>query len=157
MSPQYIRAARILAYMSFEREVRTQEIIEKCLKDGKRVFLPRCNRENLSLDIGEIKDPTSDLEKNAFGIMEPKVMCCNETDPQQIDIVLVPGIAFDYQCNRIGFGAGYYDRFLSQLPDRVLKVGLAYEEQVMKSIPVEPHDIPLNMVITDKALYLRDT
>jgi 5-formyltetrahydrofolate cyclo-ligase len=85
-----------------------------------------------------------------FGILEPRKESARIFNPEEIDLVIVPGVAFDEHRNRIGFGAGFYDRFLESVRPSCAKIGIAFEFQIYDEVPVEEHDIPLDLVITEK-------
>ena len=94
---------------------------------------------------------SKDLKKGAYGILEPKKLIANEVSEDQIDIVLVPAVACDQSCNRIGYGKGYYDRWLKKIPKKA-RIGLAYESQITGTLPKDKKDVQLGMVITEKRL-----
>lgn len=96
----------------------------------------------------------SDLEKGVLGLLEPKKECKRLLNPEDIDLIVVPGIAFDILKNRIGYGAGYYDRFLKTTREDCLKVGVAFELQILDKINTQEHDVPLNAIITEKRVIL---
>jgi 5-formyltetrahydrofolate cyclo-ligase len=122
----------IMSYQSFENEVDTSFLHQILKKEEKRLLLPRIeNRNILAIPILE----TTAMVKNLFGIWEPLgAPYCGK-----IDVILVPGLVFDRQGNRIGFGKGYYDQFLKKHPES-LKIALVYPFQILDHIPVEPHD-----------------
>lgn len=140
----------ILVYSDFKNEVKTGVIIDYLLSEGKRVYLPKCNTEDKTFVPLEIKTKKFNSIINKYGIDEPQ----DSTDgfsEIMIDCVIAPGIAFDEKGNRIGFGAGYYDKFLSKNKS-VLKIGLCYEFQIVRSIESCVYDIPMNIVITEKRI-----
>jgi len=128
-------------------EVDLRKILKKSLNENKKVILPKTNKDNFSMTIHKIDNLSEDLEKGAFEIMEPKKDCL-EINKEDIDIVFVPGVAFDLAGNRLGHGLGYYDRFLEDLNG--IKVGIAYDFQIVDSIKVKSHDMPMDYVITEK-------
>ncbi|MBR0399594.1 MAG: 5-formyltetrahydrofolate cyclo-ligase, partial [Mogibacterium sp.] len=93
-----------------------------------------------------------DLEPGAYGIPEPKESS-EKADPSDIDIVILPCVTCDRSCNRLGHGAGYYDKFLSTVRGDCFKMALCYEEIMSDGIPVESHDVPADAVITEKTVY----
>ena len=147
-SPYYPEAGCVNCYVSFGREVDTHHLINRALGDGKRVSVPLC-QEGRQLIHREIRS-LDDLSPSRFGLLEPTNPDLPEVDPLQFDLVLIPGLAFDLSGNRIGFGAGYYDGFLSRISSP--KVALAYDFQVLDTIPTEPHDIPLDAIITQSRI-----
>ena len=146
-----IKKAGVLFYFaSFRTEVDTVGMIRKELLGGKRVVLPKVEREKHTLVLYEIKD-VEELKPGYMGIPEPAVDTENRIfDINDVDAVIIPGAGFDETGNRIGYGAGYYDILLSGLKKYVPVIAPAYEEQVVGSIPAEPHDIKVNIIVTDR-------
>ncbi len=148
--PEFKRAKNIMFYVSFNNEVDTIEMIKELLiKKEKNIIVPYVVKGNPILQLSEIKN-FDELEQKTFGILEPKEGFIREFDIKNLDLVIVPGIVFDEQGHRIGYGYGYYDRFLRKLKKNVKKIGFAYEFQLIDKIPQERHDVPLDIVITDK-------
>lgn len=147
----------IMCYMDFRNEVRTSPLIEKCFAMGKKVALPRvvktdaCSRE---IRVYEISNNGSDIEKGSYGILEPKQRVDAEVDPLDIDLVIVPGVAFDIHKNRVGYGAGYYDRFLKKVRPDCRKLAIAFEMQIIHKIPADDTDIPVDSIITEKRIIV---
>ena len=149
---EFKEAGLIMFYAGFKNEVRTEEMIEESMAVGKRIALP------VTASTKEIKpylvfDLKKDLVPRGFGILEPRIEKKREIDTGEIDLIVVPGIAFDRRGYRLGFGAGYYDRFLHSLSPRPFCFGLAYEFQVVPLLPSEGHDEKLDMVITESHIY----
>lgn len=141
---EYLNASTIMPYVSLNTEVDTKEFIKSELIKGKRsIVIPFVEGENIQ--VSYFKD-FSELREGEFGVLEPMK---KKRYDGKIDLVIVPGVAFDLQGSRIGFGKGYYDRFLCRSKDS-LKVALAFEEQIVDSIPNEFHDHPVDMIITEK-------
>jgi 5-formyltetrahydrofolate cyclo-ligase len=151
MSLDEIRKAHVLFFFaSFRSEVNTLDAIAQLLRNGKRVVLPKVNREGHALLLYEVKG-IEELTAGYMGIPEPAVL----TEERMVaingvDVVIIPGVGFDAEGNRIGYGGGYYDRLLSSLTRDVPVVAPAYEEQIIDSIPSEPHDIRADMIVTDR-------
>ncbi len=137
----------VVFFASIAGEVDTAPMIDAAIHSGKRVVLPRYDRARGELFFHEVKDRASDLEPGALGIPEPKAG--RETAAEEMDCVIVPGLAFDKAKNRLGRGAGCYDRFLAKLGPRTAKIGLAFAFQVLEKIPVGVHDRSLDDVVTD--------
>lgn len=137
------KAKNILFYMPIKNEVNTKPLIELILKKNKNILVPRVENEQKmnAYKIFSLKD----LEKGAFGILEAK-KTCKKFRKENIDLVIVPGVAFDINGHRIGFGEGYYDVFLSNI--KAKKIALAYDFQIVKNIPDEEHDIKMDLIIT---------
>lgn len=134
-------------YVSAEIEVDTRSIITQCFQDGKRVFAPRCISGTNIMNFYEIKS-FDDLEKGAFGIMEPKKECIADLTDTSHCVCIVPGLAFDINGYRLGFGKGFYDRFLKNFKGS--KIGLCYESCISDKLCRDEFDIPVNTIITDK-------
>lgn len=144
--PQWKQAKTLLLYVSMDEEVDTRRLICDALEKNRRVFVPKTNGDDLV--ICPLHD-WNELKSGNFGIMEP----CNilgKTHPELIDLILVPGVAFDQKGHRLGFGRGFYDRLLKQT--KGYKVGLAFSEQMVPVLPIEEHDVPLDLIITDQGL-----
>ena len=136
------RANKIACYYPIGSEVLTQDIMQELLGDGKEVFLPKVVGDNLSFrKIGGLKD----LEKGEFGIMEPKENC---SEANEIDIVLVPTVGITKSGVRLGYGHGYYDRFL--LESNAKTISLTYSKQIVKSIPFFEKDVKIDWIVTEE-------
>ncbi len=135
-------------YVSLPEEVDTAAMIDRALELGKRVAVPRCDLKENQLEFYEIKN-RRELKKGVLNILEPKADPKCRLDAEKLDCVIVPGVAFDRDLNRLGRGRGFYDRFLSQVPKSVKKIGLAFSFQVVPKIPVGDHDVKLDFLITD--------
>ncbi len=145
--PQWGEADLLLAYVDAKREVETRLLMQKAWKSGKRVAAPRVDDRGIMHYY--YLDSLDDLEPGSFGIQEPKKdrpLCAEETG-----LLLMPGVAFDESCRRIGYGGGYYDRYL-ELHPALTPVALAFEFQVFEEIPGEWHDICPEMIVTEKRI-----
>lgn len=149
--PEFIKAKTVLFYASFRSEVDTKEIINISLKTGKTVILPQVDNKEKTLKLYEIKD-INELSPGYMQIMEPRVPEERLKSLADIDLILIPGAAFDLQGNRLGYGAGFYDKLLSTLKKKILIIAPAYEEQVAEKIVAEPHDVKVDRIITDKRI-----
>ena len=135
-------AKKIACYYPIGSEVLTQDIMQEILGDGKEISLPKVVSDNLIFrKIGGLKD----LEKGAFGIMEPKENCAVEKD---MDIVLVPTVGITKKGIRLGYGHGYYDRFL--LESNAKTISLVYSKQIVKSIPFSENDVKIDWIVTEE-------
>ncbi len=139
----------MMFYVSMAEEVDMLPLLNKMLEEGRQVNVPCVDQKNNSLLSVPITNPETDLIPGTYGILEPKKHLVNHFDVNQLEIVLVPGIAFDRQGHRLGRGKGYYDRFLKSLPKQIQTIGLAYDFQLMDSIPVNDLDIAVRHVITN--------
>jgi 5-formyltetrahydrofolate cyclo-ligase len=144
----FLSAKNIMFYISLDYEVDTWGIMEEALKLGKKVIVPVTDSRRKRLIPSEMTDPKNELQKGPFGIYEPKREYIKAVDTKDIDIVLVPGIAFDRKGNRIGHGGGYFDIFLRNLPKNIPTLGLAFKLQILKKINTLTWDVPVTRVIT---------
>jgi 5-formyltetrahydrofolate cyclo-ligase len=144
---------KILLYASFRSEVDTFDLLKYCIDSGKTTVLPKVDKQNNELKLYEIKY-TEELISGYLGIPEPDVSEDRLMDVEHMDLIIIPGVAFDEQCSRLGYGKGFYDKLLSRVRGQGSRVkcliALAYEEQIVESIPSESHDIRMDKIITDK-------
>lgn len=149
---EFKRAKTIMFYVAFDSEVKTEEMIETTLNSGKKVVIPFVIDKKEKMGVSEIrKDYKKHLKKGAFGIMEKKGPFIKGFNSSSIEMVVVPGIAFDKQGRRIGFGYGYYDRFLKNLRRETPLVGLAYELQMAERVSNNlKYDVSMDLVVTEK-------
>ncbi|MGE5809246.1 MAG: 5-formyltetrahydrofolate cyclo-ligase [Nitrospirota bacterium] len=141
---EFQAAGVIMFFASFRSEVETRPMIRHALASGKRVVLPKVKGKQLALF--EIKNFDKDVSPGTWGIPEPV-----ESHPvplTDIDLIITPGAAFDEDGNRLGYGAGFYDRILSSFPR--MTVALAFEEQIVPQVPTDPHDVPVKKIVTEK-------
>ena len=145
----YRRAECLASYVSVRNEVHTHSLIESALGNGKRVAVPVAlpNRVLVHREIRSL----AELRPSKLGLMEPSVETGSVVPPETFDVIVVPGLAFDRAGNRIGFGAGYYDRFLSLTP--AIKIGLAFDFQLFDRLPADPLDISMDLVITESEIH----
>ncbi|NQT95191.1 MAG: 5-formyltetrahydrofolate cyclo-ligase [Candidatus Omnitrophica bacterium] len=142
------KAESIMFYISKDYEVDTWSMIEDALKLGKRIIVPVTDVAKKSLILSEITGLKGQLQKGPYGIYEPKKESMKAVKIEDIDMVVVPGIAFDKKGNRIGHGGGYFDRFLKNLPKKIPTIGLAFSCQIVDRIKTLSWDIPVTKVIT---------
>lgn len=150
---EYNKSKTVLVYMDFRNEVKTFELIKKMLHENKHVIIPYTDVKNTLIIPVEIKDLENDLCLCSYGYLEPKKEIIREVDVEKIDLIIVPGVVFDKNLNRIGFGKGYYDRILNRRRKDTKAVAVAYEFQVMDEIPHEEHDKKMDMIITEEKVY----
>lgn len=131
-------------------EVNTYPIIEKAWEQGKNVAAVKCVPETRGLEFYQINDFTQ-VEKGFYGLYEPVVEMTIKVDPKDIQLVIVPGLAFTNEGKRLGVGGGYYDRFLPMYKGKT--VSLAFDEQLLEDIPVEPHDWYVQKVVGERNVY----
>jgi 5-formyltetrahydrofolate cyclo-ligase len=150
----YKKSKTILAYLNTQNEVITTDFISECIKEGRAVYLPVVLKEQNQLEFYRVFNVNTDIHLGKFRIYEPAANPNNRVGLEAIDVVIVPGIAFDTKKNRLGYGGGYYDRFLKDLAPEVTKIGLGFDLQIIDEIPVESFDISMNIVITEKRWYI---
>lgn len=141
--PEFKNAERILAYADYNHEVQTSEIIREALRQGKEVAVPKVRGQEM--DFLKIRD-LSVLEPGYFGIPEP---VSGEIADWQDALMVMPGVAFDTENRRVGYGGGFYDRYLEKHPG-LYTVALAFEFQIMDQVPFEPTDIRPRVIVTEK-------
>ncbi len=144
--------SNVMAYMDFKNEVETMPVIKHCLSEGKKVVVPVCIKETRQLLLSELKDPERELTPGTFGVPEPAAGYIRPFPREDLDLILVPAVAFDKLGSRIGYGAGYYDRFFDGLTRSIPSIGLAFEMQIIDRVPAGPNDRPVDYVITEKRL-----
>lgn len=152
---ELMNAATVLVYMHFRSEVRTLELIRQLLAQGKTVAIPTTVTVKSRLLAVRITDPKIQVRPGYCGIPEPLPgLIDNSTcNPDDIDAVIVPGAVFDHCGGRLGYGGGYYDRFLALDAPRAVRVGPAFELQLVDRVPVEPHDQFVDFVVTERKVY----
>lgn len=131
------------AYLSFNNEVDTKEIIDSLTCEGKRVVVPQFRQGDWRFALFSSWD---NLEEGTFGILQPK--SASVVDSSAVDVVLIPGIAFDEMGIRLGYGKGVFDKLLAN--SRAYKIGLAYDFQIVDKLPREKHDLIMDLVVTEK-------
>ena len=143
--PEMASARKAMLFVTMPDEIDTRPLVEACLAEGKSVYAPRslvkprrmvpCRLRNLGL-----------VRPGAFGILEPPgdEVCA----PDALDVVFVPALGFDRRGNRLGKGAGYYDRFMASPGFRAARVGIGFACQLVEAVPVEPHDLPVQIIVT---------
>ena len=148
----YRRAKLVHTYISSkENEVDTRALIGTCLAHGKRVAVPVVMPGTKTLAHALI-DSLDQLVVGPYGLVQPDPAAATWLPAEaRIDLVVVPGLAFDRRGQRIGWGGGYYDRFLAQV--QAIKIGLCYDALVLDCIPGEPHDVPVDMVVAETAIH----
>lgn len=145
--PGFLNARTVLAYVDVRNEVQTAGLIRAALAAGKRVALPVTDRQQRALIPALIHTYPAALVPGAYGIPEPRRYTA--IPPETLDCVLVPGLAYDYLGYRLGFGGGYYDRFLARVPRHTVLIGPAYEFQVYETVYPEAHDRAVHFVVTE--------
>jgi len=149
---EYRNSQNIMFYVSTRSEVQTEEMIKTSIKMGKNIFVPIILKECINLAPSKIFDFDTELEKGEKGILEPKKKYYRLFPSENIDLIIVPGVVFDLRGNRIGRGFGYYDNFLRKIRTSTKIIALAFEMQIVKKIPVDKNDIPVDKIITESRI-----
>ena len=144
---QYQHAKCIMAYMSFGMEMDMTAIVEAAIWSGKKLVLPRVNRATKTLSLHRVEN-MADLIAGVWGIREPRADLPTVTI-DAIDLVLMPGVAFDLKGNRLGYGAGFYDKLLAHADARPTRVAATFDCQLVDAVPTDAHDQRVHVLITE--------
>lgn len=148
-------AGTIAAYVSFGTEFDTEAFLAAVLAQGKRLVLPRvASRRQIHFHF--VTDPGGSLLPGRWGIREPDPARCAHASADQIDFMLIPGVAFTPRCERLGYGGGFYDAAIESARADVAKVAAAFAIQIVSELPLEPHDRLVDRVVTEGAEYASD-
>ena len=148
----YKEAKNIFIYISYDSEINTKRMINRAINEGKNIYVPRTEFDTKLMNAVKIND-FSNLVESRYGILEPKK---EEPfiDPNELDIIVVPGVAFDKNGGRIGYGAGYYDRYFKRINEknkaRITKLALIYDFQLIDEVPTDEEDVLIDAVLTEK-------
>lgn len=147
----YRTASTVLTYMNFGAEFAAELFVRQALRDGKRVLLPKVNRDSKQLDVYRITDLARDVAPGLWGIPEPLVERCAKVDElASIDFILLPGVAFGRDGARLGYGGGFYDKLLARMPHQPVLVAAAFALQVAEDIPLEATDRKVQWLLTEQ-------
>ncbi|AVX21363.1 MAG: 5-formyltetrahydrofolate cyclo-ligase [Bacillota bacterium] len=147
--PEIKAAETVMAYMDFRQEVETGPLLQELLRLGKRVVLPVTDVENKVLLLYQIQDLERDIEPGVWGIRQPKTILPRLV-PTELDVVIVPGVAFDYRGYRLGYGGGFYDRFLPQTRPDCRWLAPIFELQLVPDVHPEAHDCRMHRLVTEE-------
>ncbi|MDH3360107.1 MAG: 5-formyltetrahydrofolate cyclo-ligase [Desulfobulbaceae bacterium] len=139
-------------YVHFRSEAETDQLISQCLTHNKEVIVPLTLTQEKRLDPYLITDPKTQLVSGYCNIPEPDPKKATLFDAMRIDVVILPGSVFDAKGGRLGYGGGYYDRFLTDQAPQALRIGIAYEMQLVAEVPLLPHDQRLDYLVTEKRI-----
>jgi 5-formyltetrahydrofolate cyclo-ligase len=149
--PMYDQANTIMIYLSYGSEVMTDFIINSAIEEGKNVVVPAIkNPGDLCMQAVKIMR-LEEVNKFVYDIRQPEVIPDDVVVKEDINLVLVPGLAFDLSGNRLGYGKGYYDRWLKDIP-LYKTIGLAYDFQITNKLPVGKHDLPIGTIVTEQRI-----
>lgn len=140
----------IFTYISYGSEVDTVNFIEYLFDSGKNVYVPKCNVDKCEMAPVRITS-FDNLQKNQYGILEP---VNNDICDNKIDAIIFPGLVFDINGNRIGYGKGYYDRFFASLNYCPSKIAVCYDFQILDSIPSDNNDVKMDRIITENRMVI---
>lgn len=148
--PEIAESTHIFLYVSFRSEVETMRLLKKLINTGKTISVPITRVKENRLDAIRITQPENELVPGYCDIPEPKeeILISHYQPPETIDAVILPGSVFDERCGRFGYGGGFYDRFVSNIPS-AYRIGLAFELQIVERAPLQDHDELLDMVLTE--------
>ena len=152
-SDVYRKARSLMVYVDFRNEVGTASLIVRALEEGKRVSVPITGIKEKKLTPSELLDYPGDLEPGAWGILEPGKDCIRPVHPGDLDMVVVPGVAFDPAGNRLVYGGGFYDRFLPGTRPGIVYLAPAFEIQMVDNVFPGPLDVPVHIVITEERIF----
>ena len=157
--PAYQQAKTIMWYLHCRSEVQTLASVQLALNTNKTLVIPYCTKDkrgNPLLGLWHLQD-LAELQQGTWGILEPPPQRWNESSktisPQQLDLIMVPGVAFNQQGARLGNGMGYYDRLLAEVPADTQLTAVCYQSQIFEEIPMDSHDIYMDSIITEQAIY----
>jgi 5-formyltetrahydrofolate cyclo-ligase len=148
-SPEFRHAEVVLLFAGFGSEVDTGDLLRASLRMGKRLVLPRVDPETRRLELREVRSLDADLASGTWGIPEPTPERCREVALEAVDFVLVPGVAFDRELRRLGYGGGYYDRILASVAGRMPAVAVCFTMQIVARVPADEHDVRVPVLITE--------
>jgi 5-formyltetrahydrofolate cyclo-ligase len=146
---EYVRARGIACYVSKDSEVDTRPLIRRALDANKRVLVPVVKKGDIDLFFSELKDLGRELAPGSFSIPEPRPEFLRPESLDTVDVLFVPGIVWDKEGYRLGWGRGYFDRVLRSLPEHVRSVGLSFNLQFVNRVPRDQFDLPVNTVVTE--------
>jgi 5-formyltetrahydrofolate cyclo-ligase len=143
----------ILAYLPIRKEPNTLPLLKNAWQEKKQVLIPVTQSANKSLILSKLEN-LAELTTGSYGILEPKPEFLRPTKPDTVDLCILPGLAFNRHGYRLGYGGGYFDRFLPTLRPDCLKIAFAYDFQILAFIPQAEHDIPIDIIITESTIYI---
>lgn len=146
----YCKSRHLMVYMDFRNEVRTESLIIRALAEGKRVSAPVTDIKGKRLTPSELLEYPGDLDPGAWGILEPREYCVRPVDPGELDLVIVPGVAFDAGGNRLGYGGGFYDRFLIRTRPGTVYLAPAFDLQMVENVFPGTLDVPVHIIFTEE-------
>ena len=150
---QFMQSQNVFCYLSFRSEVPTKGIIAHCQQQGKNVYIPVCVNETKEMIIS-LYDHEVNLAASNYGVQEPTKETIKIADRDILDTAIVPGAVFDSRGYRIGYGAGYYDKFFAHTKKKIYKIALAFSFQIIDEVPTDDFDIPVDCIITEQGIVI---
>ncbi|HBN83839.1 MAG TPA: 5-formyltetrahydrofolate cyclo-ligase [Clostridiales bacterium] len=154
-SELFKKAVTVMSYMDFRNEVPVNLLNKSCLSEGKNLLLPYCVDQERMVAVSAEALPDGN-DKDRYGIRVPGQAMGRIVRPETIDLIIVPSVVYNRQCYRIGYGKGFYDRFLSSVRPDCIKIGVAYELQIVNDHFQEDYDIPTDVLISEKKVYYHE-
>jgi 5-formyltetrahydrofolate cyclo-ligase len=150
---QFTASQNIFCYLSFRSEVPTRGIIGHCQEQEKNVYVPICVQETKEMIISRY-DSEVKLITSRYGVQEPSKETIKISDRNLLDLAIVPGAVFDAKGYRVGYGAGYYDKFFAHSSKQIYKIALAYSFQIVDEVPKDDYDIPVDCIVTERGIIM---
>ncbi len=150
---EFKKSKTIMIYVSYGKEINTHDFISECISMGKNVITPICRYSDRTLILGKTKSFPEGFNMTKYGILELEPNECEQIDPKDIDLIIMPGVAFTKQGDRMGYGGGYYDKLLSKASDKLVTIAPVLQEFIFDEIPIEAHDIPMDYVVADEDVF----
>mgnify|MGYP001592007099 CR=1 FL=1 len=150
----YKKATVIFIFVNFGNEVNTHQIINRAISDNKIICVPRIPSKATGIEIFKINN-LSELKSGYYGILEP-LENCPKVAIENVDLIIMPGVAFDRHGGRIGYGAGFYDKFLNKTNKKIDRIALAYQFQVLDEVPMNELDATIDGIITEEEIIMID-
>lgn len=155
-SKEFKKANTIMTYVSYPNEAQTDSLIHQVISMGKTMAVPICDKSTVNLIPSKLTD-LGQLETGYFGLREPKKEYFQPVDKKNIDMIIIPGVAFDKSGNRIGHGKGYYDNFFKDIPKTTPKIALAFQYQIIDDEwEIDDWDIKMDGILTENGYIFKD-
>ena len=148
----YENAKSVLLYMDFNNEVKTKFILDDLIGSKRTAVIPISVPRSLNMILSQVVNPEIELARSSYGILEPKPEYIREVDAKILDLVIVPGIAFDPEGYRIGYGGGYYDYFFGNAGEGIPSVAIAFDLQLIEEAPRDSYDRPVDFIVTESRI-----
>lgn len=150
---EYQNNKNVMFFLSFGKEVRTESMVRESLSNKKKIIVPKTDVKNKALILSWLKDYDKDLAPGLWGIPEPSPEAIRLANPKEIDLVIVPGVAFDLKGNRLGYGGGFYDRFFPTLREGVPLISISFNCQIVDKVPTTIYDKKVDSLITEDNVF----